>query len=114
MELELELKDGHIFLETDNDAVLDFISTLEDEVRGYIYQGLDQYPENDTNINFKIQAKKGCVYGFIHKFCKKDDSGLIYALSKDYRELAEFANEKFEGEVGSEIAKQIIISNEDI
>jgi hypothetical protein len=114
MEEILDMPRGCVYLQTDNDDVFDFINALEDDVKSHIYRGLDQYPDSDTNINFSIMVEGEPLYGFIHKFCLEGDSGLIYALCKDYVELAEFANQKFEGELGAEIAKQIIVSNEDV
>jgi len=108
---KLNLDTEKVYLESDNDGVFDFIASMEDSMKKTVYEALGSNPDNDINISFILYSEKKNnipVYGFIHKFAKEGDSGLIYALSLDQYQLAAFAIERFGEEPGKTIADSIL------
>jgi len=80
----------HILLETDD--VLDIMNELPKDDRTNILKAFDVNPDLDSSVIFSMDNE---IYGFIYKFGKEGDSGLVAAFSKNKQKLADKAKSSF-------------------
>jgi hypothetical protein len=103
------IKNNEIFSEIENDRVLDFIAMFSPKQSSQILKALEI--EGGLNIAFKLDDESKVFYGFIHKFNKKNDTGLILIMANNTDSLSKYVKKSFHAIISEPICKQILTLN---
>ena len=103
------IKGDEIFSCIKDDKVLDFIAMFPEETSSLILKSLEE--KGGKNIAFKLEDKAKIFYGFIHKFNKKDDTGLILVLANNTDSLTKYVEKSFYATISEPMCEQILKLN---
>ena len=107
--LKLNIPKDGILVEGDIDKVMDFIAMLPSLTTHSIYKHFDDAKGADVNLSFCVDD----IYCLIHKFSKKEDSGLIYVLSFSKEKMCWYIEQTFPEDMSEVIVKAIMEIEED-
>jgi hypothetical protein len=100
--------DNRVYIVTETDDVLDILNEFPKADKDVMLQAFDSNEGLDSSVIFSTDNN---IYGFIYKFAKEGDTGLVAAFSRDKKKLADKAKSSFENihpEASEKLYKKVL------